>query len=162
MPRAKPSSEALRTGRIFMADSLDKLATQIGVDAEGLRKTTEKYNNMCRTGVDTEFRKGASTYDQFFGDPKYRPNPNLGPVVKAPFYAIKVWPGDLGTKGGLLTDEVQRVLDKQMKPIPGLFALGNTAASVMGRTYLGPGSTLGPAMTHAYIIANHLAKPKAT
>ncbi|KAH7141812.1 FAD binding domain-containing protein [Dactylonectria macrodidyma] len=158
--RVKPSTEALASGRIFQAATIDELARQIGVDPEGLVKTTEKFNDMSREGVDTDFGKGNSVYDQFFGDPTAGVNPNLAPVDKSPYYAIKIWPGDLGTKGGLLTDEFQRVLDKESRVIFGLYAIGNTAASIMGRTYLGAGSTLGPAMTHGYIAASNLSETR--
>ncbi|GFF62217.1 3-oxosteroid 1-dehydrogenase [Aspergillus udagawae] len=156
-PRVKPSKKALSEGKIFQAASIKDLACQIGVDAVGLSSTTERFNNMCIKGVDEDFGRGTCAYDQFFGDPTCRPNPNLGPLNKAPYYAIRIWPGDLGTKGGLVTDEFQRVLNQQLRPISGLFAIGNTAASIMGRTYLGAGSTLGPAMTHGYIVASYLA-----
>ncbi|CAI6099148.1 unnamed protein product [Clonostachys chloroleuca] len=159
-PRAKPSKEAFSEGRIFQSASLEDLARQIGVDIQGLSKTIQRFNEMCRKGVDEDFGKGTLAYDQFFGDPTCRPNPNLGALEKIPYYAVRIWPGDLGTKGGLLTDEFQRVLDKQMQPIRGLFAIGNTAASIMGRTYLGAGSTLGPAMTHGFIAANYISGSK--
>ncbi|KAI9373251.1 FAD binding domain-containing protein [Aspergillus egyptiacus] len=156
--RQKPSPDALANGIIFTAPSLEDLARQIGVDAHGLSETTHRWNEMCRsgTGTDTDFGKGDNAYDRYFGDPASRPNPNMGPVSKPPFYAVAIWPGDLGTKGGLLTDECQRVLDTEARVIPRLFAIGNTAASIMGRTYLGAGSTLGPAMTHGFIAAGVL------
>ncbi|CAH0035786.1 unnamed protein product, partial [Clonostachys rhizophaga] len=132
--RQKPSKEMLNEKRIFMAPTLENLASQIGVDSNGLRATTDKYNSMCMQGVDLDYGKGSSEYDQFFGDPKCQPNPNLGAVKKAPFYAIQIYPGDLGTKGGLLTDVSQRVMKEDGSPIPGLYAIGNTAASIMGRT----------------------------
>ncbi|KAF5011954.1 hypothetical protein FDECE_1960 [Fusarium decemcellulare] len=156
-PRVKPSKEALSRGELYQAASIDDLAGQISVDPDGLASTIRRFNDMCVKGVDQDFGRGTYSYDQFFGDPTCRPNPNLGPLNKAPYYAIKIWPGDLGTKGGLLTDEFQRVLDKQSRPIPGLFAIGNTAASIMGRTYLGAGSTLGPAMAHGYVAVNFLS-----
>ncbi|POR35732.1 hypothetical protein TPAR_04052 [Tolypocladium paradoxum] len=156
-PRMKPE-KALAEGKMFAADTVEELARQIGVDAEGLTNTIRNYNKMCETGVDAEFGKGDNAYDNFLGDPTAScRNPNMGPLNKAPFYAIQVWPGDLGTKGGLLTDEFQRVVHKDGGIIPGLFAIGNTAASIMGRTYLGAGSTLGPAMTHGFVAANYLA-----
>ncbi|KAL4799485.1 FAD binding domain-containing protein [Aspergillus venezuelensis] len=158
MAGQKPSKEALDRKMIFMAGSLEELAGQIGVDPPGLVETTRRYNDMSAKGIDEDFGKGKYAYDQFFGDPAVRPNSNMGPLTKSPYYAIAVWPGDLGTKGGLLTDEFQRVLGQNEKPIPGLFAIGNTAASIMGRTYLGAGSTLGPAMTHGFIVANFVGK----
>lgn len=160
--RQKPTKAMLDAKRIFTAPSLEDLARRIGVDPSGLCATAHRYNTMCSQGVDLDYGKGSSEYDQFFGDPKCRPNPNLGAVAKAPFYAVQVYPGDLGTKGGLLTDASQRVIDGSGTPIAGLFAIGNTAASIMGRTYLGAGSTLGPAMTHAYIAINEISSDSHT
>ncbi|KAF9875265.1 flavocytochrome c [Colletotrichum karsti] len=148
---------AIEEGKIFAAESVGALAAKIGVDVKGLEGTVQRYNEMCKSGVDEEFGKGGNAYDNFFGDPHAGGvNPNMGPLNRAPFYAIEVWPGDLGTKGGLLTDEHQRVLKNDGGFIPGLYAIGNTAASIMGRTYLGAGSTLGPAMTHGFIAVNHV------
>ncbi|KZZ94254.1 3-oxosteroid 1-dehydrogenase [Moelleriella libera RCEF 2490] len=159
-PRMLPK-KALASKNMFMDHTLEGLAGQIGVDAAGLQATVKKYNGMCSSGVDADFGKGNNAYDNYFGDPKCKPNPNMGPLEKAPYYAFAVWPGDLGTKGGLLTDENQRVVTTQGSPIPGLFAIGNTAASVMGRKYLGPGSTIGPAMTHGFIAADSVVKDVA-
>jgi len=92
-------------------------------------------------------------YDRYYGDPRNRPNPNLGPLVKPPFYAVRIVPGDLGTKGGLRTDERARVLRADGTPIPGLYAAGNASAAVMGRSYAGAGATIGPAMTFGYLAA---------
>ncbi|BCS26756.1 3-ketosteroid 1-dehydrogenase helE [Aspergillus puulaauensis] len=157
LPRTKPSKEALSRKVMFQAESIEDLAQQIGIDPAALASTTSRYNELCRTGADTDYGKGNNAYDSFFGEPTANgPNPNMGTVDRPPYYAVAIWPGDLGTKGGLLTDEFQRVLDKESRPIPGLFAIGNTAASIMGRTYLGAGSTLGPALTHGYIVATFL------
>ncbi|KAF4845041.1 3-ketosteroid 1-dehydrogenase helE [Colletotrichum siamense] len=159
--RQKPPKKAIEEGKMFMAGSLEELGSKIGVDVKGLKETVEKYNVMCERGVDEEFGKGDSAYDNFFGDPDAGGlNPNMGPLNRAPFYAIAIWPGDLGTKGGLLTDEHQRVLRENESIIPGLYAIGNTAASIMGRTYLGAGSTLGPAMTHGFVAVDHIASQK--
>lgn len=150
--------KAIEEGRIFVADTVEGLAAKIGVDAGGLAETVRRYNEMCEAGVDEDFGKGDNAYDNFFGDPSAGvKNPNMGSLAKAPYYAIELWPGDLGTKGGLLTDEHQRVLREDGEHIPGLYAIGNTAASIMGRTYLGAGSTLGPAMTHGFLAVNHIA-----
>ncbi|KAL3487040.1 FAD binding domain-containing protein [Aspergillus germanicus] len=157
-PRMRPSADAMKSGRIVTAPSVAKLAAKIGVDSDRLCRTAERFNGMCQRGVDDDFRKGDSAYDRFFGDPSIRPKPNLGHLDKPPYYAVQIWPGDLGTKGGLLTDKFQRVLNREMQLITGLYAIGNTASSIMGRTYLGAGSTLGPAMTHGYIAASHMSK----
>jgi 3-oxosteroid 1-dehydrogenase len=120
-----------------------------------------RFNEMARHGVDEDFDRGRTAYDHVYSDPSHEPNPNLGTIERSPFYAVKVWPGDLGTKGGLLTDEHARVLREDGQSIRGLYAAGNTTASVMGRTYPGPGSTIGPATTFAYIAMRHLAKASA-
>ena len=116
-----------------------------------------RFNGFARTGIDQDFGRGNSLYDRYYGDPLVRPNPNLGPLEKGPFTAVQVVPGDLGTKGGLLTDADARVLREGGSPLRGLYAAGNTSASVMGRTYPGPGSTLGPAVIFGLRAARHMA-----
>jgi 3-oxosteroid 1-dehydrogenase len=159
LPGMTPKS-AIESGFITRGATLDELARKIGVDPEGLRGTVERFNRMALAGVDEDFERGRTAYDTFYGDPTVTPNPNLGTLEKAPFFAVQVWPGDLGTKGGLLTDEKARVLREDGSVIKGLYGAGNTTASVMGRTYPGPGSTLGPATTFAYIAANDMATPE--
>lgn len=137
--------------------TLAGLAAQIGVAAGGLAESVEKMNDYARTGRDLDFDRGGNVFDRYYGDVNVRPNPNLAPIARPPFYAIRLWPGELGTKGGLLTDADARVLDAQGAPIDGLYCVGNNAASVMGPSYPGAGSTLGPALTFAYRAAAHLA-----
>ncbi|KAK7403366.1 hypothetical protein QQX98_010887 [Neonectria punicea] len=135
--RQKPSKKMLDAKRIYTAPSLEALETQIGVDPKGLRATADRFNAMCAEGVDRDYARGISEYDQFFGDPEYRLNPNLGVVSRAPFYAVPIYPGDLGTKGGLLTDQFRRVVREGGKPIPGLYAIGNLLCLVVLRiTYV--------------------------
>jgi 3-oxosteroid 1-dehydrogenase len=141
------------SGAVFRASSLAALAGQIGVSADGLAKTVEEFNEYARAGKDAEFGRGDSAYDRYYGDPKCKPNPNLAPLAEPPFYAIKIVPGDLGTKGGLRTDEHARVVRDDGSVIEGLYAAGNTSALVMGRSYAGPGATIGPAMTFGYLAA---------
>jgi 3-oxosteroid 1-dehydrogenase len=114
-------------------------------------------NEFARTGKDLQFDRGGNVFDRYYGDVNVKPNPNLAPIAKGPFYAIKLWPGELGTKGGLLTDADACVLDSAGAPIAGLYCVGNNAASVMGPAYPGAGSTLGPAMTFAYRAVAHMA-----
>lgn len=142
-------------GILVKADTLEQLAEKMQVDASTFLATIERFNGFARTGVDEDFGRGGTVYDNYYGDPRVKPNPNLGPIEKGPFTAVKLVPGDLGTKGGLLTDEHARVLDEAGAPIPGLYAAGNTTASVMGRTYPGPGSTIGPAAVFGYLAAKH-------
>ena len=156
LPRASPKT-AIESGFLFMGNTLDELAQKIGMDKEGLSRTIARFNSMAKEGVDEDFGRGSTAYHRFFGDPKSLPNPNLGPIERPPFYAVKIYPGDLGTKGGLLTDAHGRVLDKQQhEPIRGLYACGNTTASMMGRRYAGAGATLGPALTFAYIAVDYI------
>ena len=155
LPGQQISDESLASGHVKCAESLEDLATAIGVDPQSLCETVVRFNDMARSGKDLDFGRGASAYDRYYGDPTVKPNPNLGPIEKPPFYAVTVFPGDLGTKGGLVTDEHARVLREDSSPIHGLYAIGNSSASVMGTTYPGPGSTLGPAMTFGYVAALH-------
>lgn len=142
---------------IYRADTVEELARKIEVDPEALATTVRTFNGYAKTGKDLEFHRGDTAYDKFFGDGRNKPSANLGPIDKAPFYAVKLELGDLGTKGGLRVDEHARVVDRAGKPIEGLYATGNTTGSLFLDTYPGPGSTLGPAMTFGYVSANHAA-----
>ena len=154
MPPRKPLPRRwYRSGAVFRADTVAELAGQIGVPADALAKTMAKFNEFARAGKDADFGRGDSAYDRYYGDPNCKPNPNLAPLAQPPFYAIKIVPGDLGTKGGLRTDERARVLRADGSVIDGLYAAGNTSALVMGRSYAGPGATIGPAMTFGYLAA---------
>lgn len=144
------------------APTLSKLSELIGLNAGRLIATVLKFNGFARAGVDADFGRGNSAYDRYYSDPLVRPNPNLGPLEKAPFTAIELVAGDLGTKGGLLTDEFARVLRPDGSVIEGFYASGNCSASVMGRTYPGPGSTLGPAAVFGHIAARHIAAGEGT
>ncbi len=147
--------KALR-GYFHKAASLAALAAQIGVDPAGLAATVERFNGMAEQGRDEDFHKGESLFDRYYGDPHVQPNPCLAPLHKGPYYAVRIDAGDIGTKGGLLTDVHARVLHVDGQAIAGLYAVGNCAASMMGRTYPGAGSTIGPAMCFAYLAANHI------
>jgi 3-oxosteroid 1-dehydrogenase len=144
-------------GAVVRAGDLAGLAREAGVDGAGLAKTVTRFNEFALAGRDTEFGRGDSAYDRYYGDPRVRPNPNLAPLARAPFYAVKIVPGDLGTKGGLRTDSRARVLSEDGTPIPGLYAAGNASASVMGHSYAGAGATIGPAMTFGYLAAQTMA-----
>jgi 3-oxosteroid 1-dehydrogenase len=158
MPPRMTPKEAYESGMMVKADSIAELAQKCGIDTQNLQETVERFNQFAATGKDLDFHRGDSAYDRVYSDPKVKPNPNLGPLEKPPFFAVKVWPGDLGTKGGLLTDEFARVLREDGNPIEGLYAAGNTSASVMGRTYPGAGSTIGPAMVFGMIAGEHAAR----
>jgi 3-oxosteroid 1-dehydrogenase len=135
------------------ASTLAGLASQLGIPPDTLCKSVEHFNGNARIGRDPDFSRGDSVYDRYWGDSRRKPNPCLAPLEKPPFYAVEVHPGDLGTKGGLVTDSNARVLDARGDPIIGLYATGNCTASVMGDGYPGAGATLAPAMTFGYIAA---------
>ena len=138
--------------------TVEELAAATGLPAAALQHTFARFNEFAVKGEDPDFQRGVNGYDRYYGDPRSKPNPCLAPLEKAPFYAVKIFPGDIGTKGGVLTDENGCALDTNNAPIRGLYAIGNTSASVMGRTYPGAGTTLGPAMTFGYLAAQHAAQ----
>jgi 3-oxosteroid 1-dehydrogenase len=158
MPPGRTPQAMFDTGFFRRADTIEALAGACGLDPAALRATVERFNAQARKGVDEDFGRGSAPYDNYWGDPTHKPNPNLGPIEKPPFLATRVYLGDLGTKGGLVTDEHARVLREDGSPIEGLYAAGNSTASVMGRGYPGPGATLGPAMTFAFLAARHAAR----
>jgi 3-oxosteroid 1-dehydrogenase len=158
LPPGKPLPRRwYAVGTVAQAPAIAELAGQVGLDPAALAATVTRFNEFARTGQDLDFHRGESAYDRYYGDPRRRPNPNLAPLAKPPFYAIKIVPGDLGTKGGLCTDERARVLRADGTAIAGLYAAGNTSAAVMGHSYAGAGATIGPAMTFGYIAALDLA-----
>ncbi|MCB9438940.1 MAG: 3-oxosteroid 1-dehydrogenase [Mycolicibacterium sp.] len=145
------------SGVIVTAGTLDELATATGLPAGALHATVERFNGFAETGVDEDFHRGESAYDRYYGDPTVKPNPNLGKIGHPPYYAAKMVPGDLGTKGGVRTDVYGRALRDDDTVIDGLYAAGNVSSPVMGHTYPGPGGTIGPAMTFGYLAALHAA-----
>ena len=147
----------VRRGYLKLADSVGELARTIGVDTVGLMETIRAHNEYARTGVDTQFGKGGNAYDRASGDAAHLPNPCVGPIARAPFCAVAVFPTPLGTSLGLLTDEHAQVLDRAGWPIPGLYACGNDMHSIFGGEYPGAGAELGLAMTFGYLAARHAA-----
>lgn len=143
----------VREGYIHRAETLSELATMIGVDPTGLTETVQANNQAAKTGADPEFGKGQSAFGHQYGDARHHPNVNLGPIVKAPFYALAVVPTPLGTSLGLRTDERARVLDPTGTPISGLYACGNDADSPMASEYPGAGCQVGAGLTFGYIAA---------
>ena len=141
----------------WKADTLEELARQINVDPAGLATMVKTVNEYARTGEDKDFGRGGNVFDRYYGDVNVKPNPCLAPLKKGPYYAMRMDAGDIGTKGGLLTDTHARVVRPDGSPIEGLYAIGNTSASVMGIAYPGAGATIGPAMTFGYIAAHHIA-----
>jgi 3-oxosteroid 1-dehydrogenase len=155
---ARLPQEYFDCGLLTVADSLQELATKVGIDGVQMRKTIARFNENARRGVDPEFGRGDTEHDRYYADKNVQPNPTLGPLERPPFYALRCEAGDLDTKGGLSCDEHGRVLSGSGASIPGLYAAGNTSAAVMGDTYPGAGATIGSAMTFAYIAAQHAFK----
>ncbi|MGW4247380.1 3-oxosteroid 1-dehydrogenase, partial [Nocardia sp. NPDC004722] len=156
-PRQPLPGRWFKSGVLTSADTVPELAGKIGLPVERLAATVARFNEFAYDGNDLDFGRGESAYDNYYGDPRHRPNPNLGALEAGPFYAAKMVPGDLGTKGGLRTDVDARVLRPDGSVIEGLYAAGNSASPVMGHTYAGPGATIGPALVFGYLAARHAA-----
>ncbi|KRW97936.1 3-oxosteroid 1-dehydrogenase [Paracoccus sp. MKU1] len=156
-PYPMPLGPHIRNGYLRRGKTIQDLARQIGVDPETLAKEVETYNDSARRGEDRQFGRGSSAFNRYLGDANHKPNPNVAPVENGPFYALHIVMGDLGTFPGLVTDTQARVLDGDGTPIPGLYAAGNDAASIMGGAYPGAGITIGPAMTFGYVAGLSLA-----
>ncbi|GAB3264138.1 3-oxosteroid 1-dehydrogenase [Nocardioides dilutus] len=150
-PRQPFPGRWYKHGTVKKASTIEALAAEIEVPAEALGATIERFNGFASAGVDEDFHRGESAYDKYYSDPTVKPNPSLHVIDQAPFYAVKIVPGDLGTKGGLVTDERARVLRPDGSVIPGLYAAGNVSSAVMGHTYAGPGATIGPALAFGYL-----------
>ncbi|WP_230487233.1 3-oxosteroid 1-dehydrogenase [Nocardioides anomalus] len=156
-PRQPFPGRWLKHGVVKKATTLEALAAEIGVPAQELTATVTRFNTFAASGVDEDFHRGESAYDQYYSDPTVKPNPSLHAIDQAPFYAVQIVPGDLGTKGGLVTDERARVLRPDGSVIEGLYAAGNVSSAVMGHTYAGPGATIGPALAFGYLAAEDIA-----
>jgi succinate dehydrogenase/fumarate reductase flavoprotein subunit len=156
-PRPLPLKPHLDSGYLKRGATFGELAREAGVDAPALEATLAEFNRHAREGKDPAFGKGSTAYNRFYGDPDIRPNTCVAPLAQAPFYAVKVVIGDLGTYDGIATNANAQVLDANKRPILGLYATGNDALSIMGGNYPGPGITLGPAMTFGWLAARHLA-----
>ena len=156
--RSRPGrfpKKLLESGMIKQAWTLSDLARTCEIDLAGLTETVERFNEYAVRGVDPDFGRGESAYNRALGDPNHRVHPCLGPIDEPPYYGVQVVPGDIGTCGGLLTDEHARVLGQDDQPIPGLYATGNGTATVMGRHYLGPGASIANTMVFGYVAARH-------
>jgi succinate dehydrogenase/fumarate reductase flavoprotein subunit len=156
-PSPMPLGPHLRSGYIISGGTIGDLASRLGIERDGLRRTIEEYNGPARQGDDPAFGKGSDAYQRFNGAAGHAPNPCVAPIERAPFYAVRLVPGDIGTFAGLSTDPATRVLNDRGEPIRGLYAVGNDMASVMGGTYPGAGITIGPALTFGYIAGCSIA-----
>jgi hypothetical protein len=148
----------VKSGYLIVADTPAKLARKIGIDPDNFAKTVADHNAYAATGVDLEFGRGASAYNRLYGDPTLKPNPNLAPIKKAPFIALQIYPGTIGTAMGMKTNADAQVLDKAGQPIAGLYACGNDLASVMRGHYPGGGITIGPAIVFAFRAINKVVE----
>ena len=144
-------------GYVKCGDTIEALAREINVDAKALVATVERFNGFVAKNRDEDFHRGERAYDLWLGDPTHKPSATLGSIDKAPYYAVPVHPGDVGTYGGVVTDEFARVLRADGSVIEGLYATGVSTASVMGRVYPGAGSSVGPSFVWGYVAANHAA-----
>ncbi|MGE4218009.1 MAG: FAD-dependent oxidoreductase [Alphaproteobacteria bacterium] len=156
-PSPVPLFPYLRSGYLLRGRTLSELAGRAGIDGDAFQATVDAFNRHARNGEDPQFGRGTSSYNRYNGDPRHKPNPCVAPVEQAPFYAVRIVIGDLGTFAGLATDAQARVLTAEGVPIPGLYAAGNDVSNVLGGNYMAGGSTLGPGMTFGYIAACDLA-----
>lgn len=157
-PAPLPLGYHLKSGYLKRGRTIAELARKIGADPNVLEETVRTVNRDALAGVDRQFGKGSTSYQRLLGDPDFAPNPCIGGILQAPFYAVKIIPGDIATYHGLKTDGLSRVLTSKNQPIAGLFAVGNDAASIFGGSYPGAGATLGPGMTFAYACGRYLAE----
>lgn len=156
-PRPFSRRRLIADGYLISAPTIADLAGKLGLDPAQLEKTVKGYNDNAATGSDVDFGKGVSTYNRAMGDLSQQPNPCMATIVEAPFYAVRVFPGNLGTSRGLVVDEYARALDRSGLPIPKLYVAGNDADAVFQGSYPGPGASLGPALTAGYMAAMDIA-----
>jgi 3-oxosteroid 1-dehydrogenase len=155
LPPAKTPDQWLRSGYMKKADTLAELCALCGIDPAGLAQEVARFNGFCASGIDADFGRGSRAFDRSHGDPTVKPNPNLGAIEQGPFYAAAIYPGDVGTAGGVVADEYARVLKDDGSPIGGLYAVGNSTASVFGRSYPGAGASIGASFTFGFVAAHH-------
>jgi len=160
MPGSKKPQSWYDEGFLRKADTIEALASMIDVPPDALKATVERFNDFVANNRDEDFHRGDRAYDRWLGDPYHKPSETLGKIEQGPFYAVAVVPGDVGTYGGVVTDEKARVLRDDGSVIPGLFATGVSTASVMGRVYPGAGSSVGPSFVWGYLAAKHAANAR--
>jgi 3-oxosteroid 1-dehydrogenase len=155
MPPGKTPQSWLDSGYMKKADTIEEIAALCGIDPVGLTTELERFNGFCDTGVDEDYGRGSRRFDNVHGDPTVKPNPNLGRIDQGPYYAVAIYPGDVGTAGGVVADEYARVLRDDSSIIPGLYAIGNSTASVFGRCYPAAGASIGASFTFGFVAAHH-------
>ena len=154
---AKPQSW-YDSGYLRRADTIEELAAMIGADPATLKATVDRFNGFVANNRDEDFHRGERAYDAWLGDEYHKPSATLGAIAQAPFYAVPVVPGDVGTYGGVVTDDKARVLREDGTVIPGLYATGVSTASVMGPVYPGAGASVGPSFVWGFVAAEHAAR----
>ena len=152
----RPLGRFIRSGYLKTGATIEELAQKVGIDPAGLRMTVARMNDFARTGVDLDFHKGETPYEIWSGDITHAPNPGLGPIETAPFCAIAMHPGNLGTFCGLVTNTDAQVLNTESQPIEGLYACGLDMHHPFSGTYPGGGSSIGPGMTFGYRAGLHV------
>jgi 3-oxosteroid 1-dehydrogenase len=160
MPGSQKPQRWYDEGYLRKADTIEEMARKLNIEPATLKRTVERFNEFVARNRDEEFHRGERAYDRWLGDPFNKPSETLGSIIEPPFYAVPVLPGDVGTYGGVVTDEYARVLRKDGSVIPGLYATGVSTASVMGRAYPGPGSSVGPSFVWGYVAAKHATTAK--
>ena len=158
-PFPYPVRPMVESGYLVEAPTLEELARKTGVDPHGLAQTVVRINGFAKTGIDPDFGRGGDAYNRSLGDSTHGPNPCLGEIRQAPFYAVRLYPGDIGSFVGLQVNTSAQVLDTKRRPIPGLYACGLDIDTIFGGTYAGAGCTHGPNITFAYVAARHLTTP---
>lgn len=157
LPGGRPREHLVRAGYLYKAATLRALGAALGIDGARLEASAARFTQLAASGSDADFGKGSTAYNRYLGDPDQSPNPCLGPLQKGPFYAVKVFAGDIGTAAGIACNENAQALDAQGRPIAGLYMAGNDMHSVMGGEYPAPGITLGPALTFGWLAGRHAA-----
>ncbi len=158
MPGTPKPQQWYDAGYLRKADTIEALARRLNIEPATLKATVDRFNGFVAKNRDEDFQRGERAYDRWLGDPYHRPSETLGSISEGPFYAVPVYPGDVGTYGGVVTDEYARVLREDGSVIPGLYATGVSTASVMGRSYPGAGASIGPSFVWGYVAAKHAVK----
>lgn len=158
LPGGRPREHLVRADYLHKAATLRALGEALGIDGGRLEASAARFNALAESGTDDDFGKGSTAYNRYLGDPDHKPNACLGPLRQGPFYAVKVFAGDIGTAVGIACNENAQALDGAGRPIRGLYMAGNDMHSVMGGEYPAPGITLGPALTFGWIAGRHAAR----
>lgn len=161
-PGARGLKRYLASGYVVEGRTPRELAERLGIDAGNLERTLGRMREHAASGVDTDFGRGSTVYQRANGDASHGPNPTLGALEAPPFYAVRLYPCDIGSAQGFVTDADARVLREDGSPVENLYAIGNDMQSIMGGVYPGPGITIGPGIVFGYVVARHAAEKAAS